>query len=142
MSESEKTKVKDLKPGMENVNVDVRVVESLGVRSINTKAGVRTLGEYIVGDDSGKVKLVIWGSKASSLNTGEAVSIKNAWVTEFRGEVQLNAGKNSVIEKLPDESLPKASEIPESTPKAEGGEQQPRRFQPRRGLGRGRGRRR
>jgi replication factor A1 len=141
MSESEKTKVKDLKPGMENVNVDVRVVESLGVRSINTKAGVRTLGEYIVGDDSGKVKLVAWGSKAGSLNAGEAVSIKNAWVTQFKGEVQLNVGSKSSVEQIPDTNVPQTENIPSETPKAEPSVETSR--PPRRGFQRGgRGRRR
>jgi replication factor A1 len=140
MSESGKTKVIDLKPGMENVSIDVRVIENLGVRTINTKTGVRTLGEYIVGDDSGRVKLVVWGSKARSLTTGEAITIKNAWVSQYKGEIQLNVGKNSVIEKLPDESLPQASEIPEATPKAEGGAvgMGMRRAPARRGRGRGR----
>ncbi|MEM1644731.1 MAG: single-stranded DNA-binding protein [Ignisphaera sp.] len=135
---SEKTKVIDLKPGMENVNIDVRVIESLGVRTITTKAGVRTLGEYIVGDESGRVKLVVWGSKASSLNVGDAVSIKNAWVTQFKGEVQLNAGKNTTIDKLPDENLPQVNEIPEAMPKAEEEYRPARRAPPRRGRGRGR----
>lgn len=63
---SEKIKIINLKPGMENVNVEVRVLENLGVRTINTKAGVRTLGEYIVGDESGRVKLVLWGESSNA----------------------------------------------------------------------------
>ncbi|MEM1526426.1 MAG: single-stranded DNA-binding protein [Ignisphaera sp.] len=138
---SEKTKVIDLKPGMENINVDVRVVESLGVRTITTKAGVRTLGEYIVGDESGRVKLVVWGSKAGSLNVGDTISIKNAWVTQFKGEVQLNAGSKSSVEGLPSENLPEAENIPTETPKAEPtseASRPPRRSFQRRGGGRGR----
>ncbi|MEM4464208.1 MAG: single-stranded DNA-binding protein [Ignisphaera sp.] len=140
MSESV-TKVKDLKPGMENISAAVRVLESYGVRTIDTKAGTRTLGEYMVGDDTGKVKLVVWGSKAPSLGIGDVVEIKNAWVTVFKGEVQLNAGKNSSIEKLPDSAIPSADEIPNEVPKAEGGERTPPR-RPRSGRfgGRGRGR--
>uniref|UniRef100_A0A7J3QF20 Single-stranded DNA-binding protein n=1 Tax=Ignisphaera aggregans TaxID=334771 RepID=A0A7J3QF20_9CREN len=140
MSESV-TKVKDLKPGMENINTAVRILESYGVRTIDTKAGTRTLGEYMVGDDTGKVKLVVWGSKAASLNVGEAIELKNAWVTVFKGEVQLNAGKNSNIEKLPEDAVPSAENIPDETPRAEGGGRPPSR-RPRSGRfgGRGRGR--
>ncbi|MEM2200718.1 MAG: single-stranded DNA-binding protein, partial [Ignisphaera sp.] len=86
----------------------------------------------------GRVKLVVWGSKAGSLNVGDTISIKNAWVTQFKGEVQLNAGKNTTIDKLADEDLPQANEIPEAMPKAEGGYQPARRAPPRRGRGRGR----
>ncbi|MCC6055375.1 MAG: single-stranded DNA-binding protein, partial [Desulfurococcaceae archaeon] len=114
------TKIKDLKPGMENVTVDVRILESYGTRTIETKAGMRTLGEYLVGDDSGRVKLVVWGQKASALNVGDVIEIKNAWVTTFRGEVQLNAGKNSEFTKLTEDAVPSADQIPEEKPKAEG----------------------
>jgi len=142
---SEKTKILNLKPGMENIDIDVRVIQKLGVRTINTKAGVRTLGEYIVGDESGRVKLVAWGSKAAALAEGDTVAIKNAWVTAFRGEVQLNIGKNSTIDRIPEESLPETDSIPETMPKAEGEYRPPSRgFQPRSrrtGGGRGRGRR-
>jgi len=112
------TKVKELKPGMEGVTVDVRVLESHGVRTVETKSGTRTLGEYVVGDESGRVKLIVWGQKASSLNVGDAVEIKNAWVTTYRGEVQLNAGKNSEITKIDDNTVPQAENIPEETPEA------------------------
>ncbi len=138
MSESI-TKIINLKPGMENINTAVRVLEVLGTRTIDTKAGTRTLGEYIVGDDTGRVKLVVWGLKASSLASGDVVEIRNAWVTVFKGEVQLNAGKNSSIEKLSDDAVPPADAIPDEFPKA-GGAMPPRR--PRSGRrfgGRGRG---
>ncbi len=136
------TKIKDLKPGMENINAAIRVLESYGVRTIDTKAGTRTLGEYMVGDDTGRVKLVVWGSKAPSLSVGDAVEVKNAWVTIFKGEVQLNAGKNSSIEKLPDDAVPSAEEIPNEVPKASegGGRAPPRRPRSGRFGGRGRGR--
>jgi len=140
MSESV-TKIINLKPGMENINTAVRVLEALGTRTIDTKAGTRTLGEYIVGDDTGRVKLVVWGSKAGSLASGDVVEIRNAWVTVFKGEVQLNAGKNSSIEKLSDDAVPPADAIPDESPKAEGGAMPPRR--PKSGGrfgGRGRGR--
>ncbi|MCS7111887.1 MAG: single-stranded DNA-binding protein [Ignisphaera sp.] len=141
MSESV-TKVKDLKPGMENISTAVRILESYGVRTIDTKAGTRTLGEYMVGDDTGKVKLVVWGSKAPSLSVGEVVEVKNAWVTVFKGEVQLNAGKSTSIEKLPDDAVPSAEDIPDEVPKApEGvGRAPPRRPRSGRFGGRGRGR--
>ncbi|MEM0027596.1 MAG: single-stranded DNA-binding protein [Ignisphaera sp.] len=135
------TKIKDLKPGMEGITTDVRVLENYGTRTIETKAGMRTLGEYLVGDDTGRVKLVIWGQKASSLNVGDAVEIKNAWVTSFRGEVQLNAGKNSELSKLNDDAVPSADQIPEEMPKAEGGAAPSRPRYSRGPRGRGRGRR-
>lgn len=137
------TKVKDLKPGMENITTAVRVLENYGTRTVDTKAGTRTLGEYMVGDETGKVKLVVWGFKASSLSVGEVVEVRNAWVTVFRGEVQLNAGRNSSIEKLSNDAVPPAENIPNDVPRpSEAGRRAPPRgLRSRKFGGRGRGRR-
>jgi len=112
------TKIKDLKPGQEHVSVVVRVLERRGIKSIRTRAGDRTIGLYTVGDDTGRVTLVAWGSKAASLEAGDVVEISNAWVSTYRGEVQLNIGRSSVIERLPDDAVPEAGEIPSDTPRA------------------------
>ncbi|NPA97563.1 MAG: single-stranded DNA-binding protein [Crenarchaeota archaeon] len=117
MSNSE-SKVKDLKPGQENVEVKVRVLERKGIKTIRTRAGDRTIGLYTVGDDSGRVTLVAWGSKAASLEAGDSVKISNAWVSSYRGEVQLNIGRSSVIERVDDTEVPQIEEVPEDRPEA------------------------
>lgn len=138
MSSASVIKVRDLKPGMENIAVVVRVLQSFGARTIETKAGIRTLNEYVVGDDTGKVKLVIWGVKAPALNVGEVVEITNAWVSAFRGEVQLNAGRSSSISKASEDAVPQSEEIPDESPKAEEGKRaRPSAFGPRGGRGSG-----
>ncbi|RLG85658.1 MAG: single-stranded DNA-binding protein [Thermoprotei archaeon] len=141
------TQVKDLKPGMENVSIVVRVIDSLGIRSIMTRAGQRTIGEYLVGDSSGRVKLVAWGSKASALSKNEVVLIENAWVSQYRGEVQANIGRSSRVTEQPDSAAPPAEEIPEEGPKpvegyrppSRGGATYPRRRYPGRSRGGWRG---
>jgi len=126
------TPVKNLRPGMENISIVVRVLDSLGVRTIMTKAGQRTIGEYIVGDASGKVKLVAWGTKASALNKDDVVLIENAWVSQYRGEVQANIGRSSRISKQPNTAVPPMDEIPDEGPEPL------QDYRPRRAPGRGR----
>ncbi len=55
-------KVGNLKPNMESVDVTVRVLEASEARQIQTKNGVRTISEAIVGDETGRVKLTLWGN--------------------------------------------------------------------------------
>jgi len=119
------TKVIELKPGMENASVIVRVLESRGIRTIRTKSGTRTIGEYVVGDETGRVKLVAWGTKAAALAIGDVAEIRGAWVSVFRGEVQLNIGRNSIIERLPDDAVVGMDEVPDSKPRVE---QQPSEY--------------
>ena len=109
-------KIKDLKPGVEGIHVVVRVLESLGIRNISTRSGERTIGEYIVGDETGRVKLVAWGSKAVALAVGDVVEIRGAWVSVFRGELQLNIGRGSSITRLEDNAVVDAESIPEEFP--------------------------
>ncbi len=130
-------KIRDLRPGLENIEVKVRVLERKGIKTIRTRSGDRTIGLYTVGDESGRVTLVAWGSKAAALEAGDTVKIVNAWVSNYRGEVQLNIGRSSIIERLNDDEVPSAEEIPEVMPRAvEYGGRANRRF------GRGKFRRR
>lgn len=137
-------KISELKPGMEKVSVLVRVIDPGEVRRITTRAGERTIREATVGDESGRVKLVMWGKSIKSLSKGDVVEVSGAWTTVFKGKVQLNVGGSENVKVVEDSGeLPSAEEIPEEEPKAEG--QVPRRprtrgFQQRRGrFGRSRG---
>jgi replication factor A1 len=121
----------ELRPGMENVTVRVKVLSVGKPRVIETKKGTRTINNAIVGDNTGRVEAVLWGEKTSSLREGDVVEISGAWVTEFKGKVQLNVGKTTSITKLPENVV--QGEIPEKEPSAPSTPRQPpRRFPPRR----------
>ncbi|MEZ0394794.1 MAG: OB-fold nucleic acid binding domain-containing protein [Desulfurococcaceae archaeon] len=143
MEESEQgagapTNIKDLKPNMEGVTVEGRVLEASPPRVIETKKGRRTISNAIIGDGTGRVETTLWGEKAGTLKEGQVVRISGAWTTTFRGKVQLNVGKSSNVEVLPDDRAPRAEEIPEETPAApEGAGPAAGRGPPRR-FGRGR----
>ncbi len=128
-------KVADLREGEDNVDVKVRVLSAEPPKVIHTQRGDRTISEAIVGDDTGRVKLTAWGNQAGKLKEGDAVELQGAWTTSFRGEVQLNIGSRGAIKKLEDTEVPKPEDIPENTPKAQGGGFGSRRG-PRRGGGR------
>ena len=72
-----------------------------------------------MGDESGKVKVTLWGDKAGTLKEGDVVEIRDGWTTSFRGEVQVNVNRRTEIEKLSDDEAPPVEEIPDVTPKSE-----------------------
>ena len=117
MSE-ERVKVASLRPGMDHVTVRVRVIEAGSPHEIETRNGRRTISEAVVGDETGRVRLTLWGRKAGSLTAGEVVEISNAWTTSYRGQVILNAGARSEIRRLSDEDAPGIDEVPEKYPQA------------------------
>lgn len=109
-------------------------------KTIHTQRGDRTISEAVVGDETGRIKLTAWGQQAGKLNEGDAVELKGAWTTSFKGQVQLNIGSRGSIEKIDDGEVPKAEEIPENTPKAQSTGYRPprggsRRFGGRRSFG-------
>ncbi len=124
--ESEPVKVSELKPGMDNVSVRVRVLEAEAPKVIETRKGPRTISEALVGDETGRVRLTLWGRAAGTVSPGEAVEISGAWTTTYRGNVVLNVGGRGEIKRLEDSEVPAAEEVPEETPRA------PRSFRQRR----------
>ena len=115
---SQKTRIIDLKSGEENVHVTGRVLETTPPKVIQTKRGPRTISNAIIGDESGRVQVTLWGSKAGSLKEGKVVDIKGAWTTSFRGKVQLNIGRSTSVEEVSDGEAPQPEDIPEDQPTA------------------------
>ena len=131
----EEKKVSQLREGEDDVTVRVRVLSVGETKTVQTRKGPRTLSEAVVGDETGRVRLTLWGKHAGTLEEGEAVEIRGAWTTSYRGEVQLNVGYRGEIERIEDDSVPQPEEVPEERPKAS---ERPR---PRRGGYGGYGRR-
>ncbi len=78
--------------------------------SINLKAKVKKLGEkrtvtlkasgeskdvcdHVLGDDSGEIKMTLWGDEISKVKEGDVVEIINGYTKEFRGEVSISVSK-------------------------------------------------
>jgi len=118
LSSGEERKISQLHEGEDGITVRVRVLSVSEPKTVQTRRGPRTLSEAVVGDDTGRVKLTLWGKHAGSLHEGEAVEIRGAWTTSYRGEVQLNVGNRGEIEEIEDDSVPAPEEVPEETPKA------------------------
>ncbi len=113
-----KIKVMDLKPNMNNVSLTARVIKVEQPKTINTRSGTRTISEVVIGDDSGKVKLTLWGKAiAGKVKEGDVVEIKNAWTTVFKGSVQLNVGGEGNIVEIQSNDIPDAASIPDNYPK-------------------------
>jgi replication factor A1 len=124
-------KVMDLAPGSDGINVRVRVLEAGESRVVETRSGSKTLSEALVGDETGRIGLTLWGDHAGKLKKGQVVEVQNAFTTAFRGKVQLNVGNRGSIQQLDDSSMISAEEIPEESPEA------PEGWRPRRqGYGR------
>ena len=91
-------KISELKPGTGNANVEVEVVSVDEAREVMTKLGRRTrVANATIKDDSGEMTLTLWGDDIDRIKEGDKLSIENGWVSEFKGTVQISAGKYGKI---------------------------------------------
>jgi replication factor A1 len=81
---------KQLKSG---INVQGRITKKDKIRNTNTKFGETKVCDAILSDDSGSIRLTLWGEDTEKVKDGDKVSIENAYTTTFRNEVQLNVPK-------------------------------------------------
>ncbi|MCL6014577.1 MAG: single-stranded DNA-binding protein [Candidatus Thermoplasmatota archaeon] len=88
------TKIKDLTPESRRVNVLAKVIEIGEPKEINTRFGEsKSVTEVVVGDDTGKIKLSLWGEQAASVKDGSTLHVDNGYISLVRGQMRLNVGK-------------------------------------------------
>ena len=95
--------IKDLKYGMNRINLKVKIVEIPKPRSVFTKYGkLAMVTNAVVTDETGVIQLPLWNQQIDGLEVGDRIQIKNGRVGTFRGEPQLRidkGGQLSIIEK-------------------------------------------
>ncbi|AIF84181.1 OB-fold nucleic acid binding protein [Candidatus Nitrososphaera evergladensis SR1] len=93
-------KISELKPGMRNVSVTAKV-DSVGQpRTVNLKAGgTNTVADAIISDDSGSIKLSLWGDDINKIQAGDRISVENGYINTFKGENSISVGKFGKLTK-------------------------------------------
>jgi replication factor A1 len=93
-------KISELKAGMRNVSVTGKV-DSVGEsRTVNLKAGgTNDVADAVISDESGSIKLSLWGDDINKVQAGDRVSIENGYINTFKGENSINIGKFGKLTK-------------------------------------------
>ena len=88
------TLIQNLRHGMKKVNLRAKVVETQKPQLIHTQYGnsIMLTNAWIT-DETGKVKLCLWGEQSNPPVVGDVVQINHASVRTFKGERQLSLGK-------------------------------------------------
>ena len=93
--------IKDLKPGMNNLTISGKVASVASPRQIQTKFGsTTTLTEVRLSDDTGSVRLPLWGQSSEGIEEGQTIELTGAFTKEFKGEVELGIGRGGKIKQL------------------------------------------
>ncbi|MDI9395325.1 MAG: OB-fold nucleic acid binding domain-containing protein [Euryarchaeota archaeon] len=103
--EEEFTPIEDIKADMNNINVSGRVLDISEVRTFEKKDGsVGRVGNILLGDSTGKIRLTIWDEKTDFLEEidfDETVEVLNAYSREntFSQQVELSLGARGIIQR-------------------------------------------
>lgn len=93
-------KISELKAGMRNVSV-VAKVDSVGQpRTVNLKSGgTNTVADAIISDETGSIKLSLWGDDINKIQPGDRISVENGYINTFKGENSISVGKFGKLTK-------------------------------------------
>ena len=94
-------KISELKAGTGDVNVEGEVINLEEPRDVVTKFGKRLrVANATLKDASGEITLSLWGEDTETVKEGSKIKIEKGWVSEFKGNPQLSAGKFGKITVL------------------------------------------
>lgn len=80
---------------MKRVDVEAQVTEKGNPREVMSRYKDETyrVADAVVADETGSIKLTLWNEQIDQVNVNDKIKIENGYVTSFKGEIQLNAGK-------------------------------------------------
>jgi replication factor A1 len=98
-------KIKDIKDGMGDLNLTGKILEISEIRTFQRKdSSAGKVGNLLLGDDTGTVRVTLWDDKTDFLNQveyGDTIELVNAYAREnaFTQKVELQVGNRSLIRK-------------------------------------------
>ena len=86
-------KIAEINMNSRGVTITAKVESKSEIRNVNTKFGQNQVADAVIEDDSGTIKLVLWGDEIDKIKIGDRVKVENGFVKEWNGELQLSIGK-------------------------------------------------
>ncbi len=102
---SEKLKVKELLEGMRDITVVGKAVQVYEVREFSTGTRQGKVGSFLLGDETGVIRVVLWNEQADALKNiqeGAVVRIRNAFVKNNQGRLEMHLNERSSVEVNPE----------------------------------------
>ncbi|MBM3228828.1 DNA-binding protein [Candidatus Parvarchaeota archaeon] len=86
-------KISEVKAGT-NATVSGEVTNMDEPREVVTKFGKKMrVASATLKDDSGEMVLSLWNDDIEKVQVGAKVTVENGWVAEYKGNLQISAGK-------------------------------------------------
>ena len=92
--------IKEIKANENTTIPEVEVVSVGDVREFEKFGKVGRVCTIKIKDASGEAELSLWNDDIGKFALGDKLKITDAWVKEWKGKLQISAGKNGKIEKI------------------------------------------
>ena len=86
-------KISEISMNSKNITIEAVVTEKEEPRDINTRYGATRIANVKIEDETGNIKLVLWGDETDKVKEGDKIRIENGFVKEWDGTLQLSVGK-------------------------------------------------
>ncbi|EDW77890.1 uncharacterized protein Dwil_GK24725 [Drosophila willistoni] len=113
--------IKDIKPGLKNINV-IFIVLEVGVATV-TKEN-REVRNFKVGDPTACINVSIWDEPGKLINPGDIIRMSKGYASIWRHCLTLYSGKNGEVNKIGEFCMIFNESINMSEPKREQTQQQ------------------
>jgi ssDNA-binding replication factor A large subunit len=101
INKEKKLKIKDLIPGLKNINIELEVMHIPKPKAVYTRFGeIALVSNVILKDETGIIGLGIWNKQIDKVHIGDKVKIKNGKVIWFKEEKQLKIGRDGDLRIL------------------------------------------
>ena len=87
--------IEEMKKQRSDISGEGKIEEKGEARTVTTKYGETQVCDSYLVDDTGRIKLTLWGDDTGKVKNGDTVSVQGAYTTTFKNEVQLNVPKKN-----------------------------------------------
>lgn len=92
-------KVKDLKANSVVDEMLVQVITKDDVRTfVNARGEGKVCNAFVQDEDDQEITLTLWNDDIDKFKAGDIIKITKGWVSEYKGRLQLSAGKGGKLE--------------------------------------------
>ena len=99
-------KIGEAKNGMRNVNINGKMTINFGVREFKNDKRSGKVGSFVVGDETGTMRVVLWDDShinlIEKLHEGDIVRVENGYVKENNGYKEIHLSNISKLSLNPD----------------------------------------
>lgn len=93
--------IKDVRPGMNHVNLKAKVLAVTEPTHTVTRFGsYASVAKVLIADETGTINVCLWNEEIDIASIGATVRIVNAKVSTFKGEKQLTLGTRATINRF------------------------------------------